>query len=418
MKNKKFSLKTILLLLAIILPVAIVFPIAIVLANKVPNPIYIRNEDEFYNINNKLDGYYILNDTITFTKPIKPIGDKNHPFTGRLDGGKSGASFNNIVFDLNEFNSDNYRVNNSLYVGLFPFNKGTIIHNYFNNISFTNFDYYGESDLVIGTICGLNEGKITSNRITNMRNLNFSSPKNITFGGLCGINNADIRRDEFIMHFNFKILCNELTVGEFAGKCGENSIIEMCKTSANLNIYEDESLKINTINCGVLCGSCTGGNFSNNYLFHSNIDLMLKKIDTFNCGGLVGYRSGNAGLTIKNCYVDMNIISNGTLSQKVSLGIGESASSNDSFQNLLIGRELSSHNTIDSSYFSDLTRNLNSTIENCFVINGTKMPKNSINCVDKKIKLSDVSLSIMHWSDAYWSIENGEITLKVFDIDE
>ena len=395
--------------------IAIVFPLATFFANKVPSPIYIENEDDFSKINNNLSGYYILKGAVKFTKPVKPIGDKDHPFTGRFDCASSisGFSLNNVVIDLNNLDLEKYTIENKIYIGLFAFNEGTIIHSVFNDIKFQNFDYDGNNDLYIGGLTGLNKGKITSNKIYQISNISFSSQKNIVFGGCAGLNVGEIRRNSYTKHFECYVSCNTFSIGEFAGECNENSVIEMCAAGSNIQIYNSDSLHANQINVGVACGIFGGGLIQNNMFNNSNINLMNNNICTTNCGGIVGLVSGSNKALIKDCYFNAVINSNGLNLQNNSFVCGNVLSENLILENLLIGGALSSHNISSGIVnFFDATVKSTESIKNCYLLDNARVPDSCLKNIKNTINIRDVTLRTMNWSDAIWNISEGKISFK------
>lgn len=411
---KKSRVKTFIALGIIASVIAVVFPMAAHFANKVPDPVYIKTEDDFNKINNNLSGYYILNGAVKFTKPVIPIGDKDHPFTGRFDCASelSGFAVNNVVIDLNTLDLDKYTVDNKTYIGLFAFNEGTIIHTVFNDIKFENFNYTGNNDLYIGGLTGLNKGKITSNRIFELKNLSFKSQNNITFGGCAGLNLGEIRRNSYTKHFECHVSCDQFSIGEFAGECSKNSIVEMCSVGPNIHINNYSESNINQLNVGLICGTLSGGTIQNN-IFKSTINVMNNKISKTNCGGVVGLVTGYEKSLIKDCYFNGTVDSNGNDVQRNSYVVGNISCNSLYCENLLIGGTLTSHNLLcENTIFSDVGPKIIDSVTNCYLLDNSLFPSECIRNVQNVINIKDVTLSKMKWSDAIWGISDGKITFK------
>ena len=413
MKNKKIFIAS----FALFSIVSILFSVSIFIASKVPDPIYINSEEDFYKINDNLDGYYVLKQSIKFEKPIRPIGDKDHPFTGHFDGGNSYYTLSNLVFDLSSLELEKYTIDNTINIGLFSINNGTIIHNTFSDIQIKSFNYQGDKVFNFGFIAGINNGKITSNRITRISNLDFDVKKELCFGSFCGRCSGEIRRNDIVGHFNIKTKsCEALILGGFVGKMVGQSVAEMNNTNSHLSLFNDETdHTVVKLMIGGITGYLAGGSIQNNNLLRSNIDVMEKHIETSYCGGICGFVEGSEAASIKNCYVNCDIISNGVNSYCSSVASFVASPSEDYLiKNVLIDGSASSRVFSETNFISDIS-NSNILFDNCYKSSSYNSSFLNNEKLSETIEISDLSIARLKWEAKYWEISNGVVKFKVFE---
>ncbi len=412
---KKISKKIAISLSVILVTVATVFTVAMLLSQKVPDPIYVNNEEDFYKINDRLDGYFIINKSFSFSSPVKPIGDKDHPFKGKINGLSS--IFYNIEFDYNELDLDKYTVDGTTYIGLFPFNEGSILKTNFYNVKYSNFSSAFDTNLNIGVVSGINKGRISGCRISGLKELEFNSSKNINFGGYTGVNEGEISKNDLVGHFNLRSSANTFSIGEFAGESRSNSILELCKSGGHIMVYNSECGEIQNLNIGIGTGVLSGGKINNNIFENASISIYSKAVSNSYIGGIVGLTNSGSSVEIKNCYYKGNISSFAINEQHISFSIGKNLSSKISAKNLLLGGSLATKNSksLEINY-SDIPLT-SDNIENCYILNDFAAPS-AAKIICKKISIDDVTISKMKWNDGIWIISNGKISFKEFTIDE
>lgn len=154
----------------------------------------INTANEFQNINNNLEGYYIVKDnldlsTIANFEPIgsyKWISETNivdNSFTGILEG--AGHTIANV--NINTESSSRAIIREGNNIGIFTSNKGTI-----NNVRFANTSITS-TGFVIGAVAGVNNGTINNvyvdggNLVTRSLWVGFDS----FIAGFVGTNGAD-----------------------------------------------------------------------------------------------------------------------------------------------------------------------------------------------------------------------------------
>ena len=391
-------------------------------AKQVPNAIEIYNEDDFYEINKNLSGYYVLADSITFSKPIQPIGSPEHPFTGTFDG-LGRYNLKNIVFDFAQIDLEKYTYDGIANIGLFSFNQGIIIHNEITGVSVINADIHENKRINFGVICGSNKGKITSNTLyTPNGSISFSDADEICFGLFAGYNQGDIRRDRIIGHLNCSFSSiNKIVLGGFSGLSCNNSVHEMLQFNGNISIYNSDDSQIDSIYCGSVVGICGGGEIKNCDLQKTSISNMKKNCNYSYCGGVIGYINDTSySVLVLSCAIIGKTRSSAMIGNFVSSCIGKiEKNCIANFTNLLVGGECTNYyldpNTekISDLYYCE---NRESIVNNCKLLNDYQIKDPSINHIKEKISLYDLTISKMGWDDSFWSIENGVIHLKVFDL--
>ena len=391
-------------------------------AKIIPDAIVIRNENDFYKINDNLSGYYVLADSIVFSKPVQPIGSYERPFTGTFDG-LGRYVLKNVVFDFAEIDLEKYTQNGVTNIGLFSYNKGVIIHNEISNISFLNTNSLGYRKVNLGVVAGLNEGKITSNYLyTPNYTTSIGEADEINFGLFSGYNSGEIRRCRIIGHINCAFSSiNKVSLGAFSGFGTGKPIYEMLQFNGNISIYNSNETEVKKISCGCISGSLDGGKIKNCDLQKASVFNMKKNVLHASCGGIVGnivYSFGS--VSISSSVITGTIRSSAFAENYVSSGVGEiDQNSIVSFASVLIGGECTTYyvtateEKISDLYYSKLQ---NLKHEYCAVLDNYQIKNPFIKSIKTVVSLNELTVNKMRWDDSCWSIESGVIHFKAFDL--
>ncbi len=379
-------------------------------ASQMKTPVSIHSEEEFYEkINDDLNGYYILSDSLLFKDEIKPIGDKNNPFTGMIEG--NGCVLGNLVFDYKCF-GDGFVDNDTLYVGLFPFNKGIIKNIRFTNISYVNFDDCDSLNVAFGTICGKNFGKISGCDIFGSNIELTVNAKNVFFGGFVAENYSEIHYCVFPQNISLSGTAEKITIGGFSGRSFEGSVIDKSRKKGWILA---DSFLCDYYEIGGFSGVSSGAIFSNccHYNSTGNAGIYITS-STEKCiqGGIVGIvETSSTNSNFSNCYSGSSLK---TSAGRISYigGIAGCIKSKTVCKNVLIGgsyRNFFGEQTMVSDLaFCDGELFI---IKNSFcsedVIFGD-VNKN-INTFLPIVENQKLSLKKLNWSREYWTISSGAV---------
>lgn len=231
-------------------------------------PVYrIENQDDFDLMREHPDAKFILTkQSIEITKSWIPIGSKDAPFTGELNGAIDGIRCS-ISFKLDSYSF--IPDGNNEYFGLFGVNEGTI----------RNLQLYISDDL----------------------NISSNYDKNSYFGYISAINNGSISDCNVIFTKKTTIECNGNNyIGVFGG-FGGNNYMRLSANNINMNIITSDVKNSSSVYFGGICGghdkSCrfdqckTGGSIS------------MNAYNAIYLGGFVGRVDSDNG----ECYITNSI---------------------------------------------------------------------------------------------------------------
>ena len=222
----------------------------------------ITTADQFMAIGNddaSLGKNYVLGNDIVFEDgtELTPIGNSDNPFAGKFSG--NGHTVSNYTINLYD-----------KYIGLFGYNKGTIMNLGVEKAEISNGNFS------VGGVCGDNHGTI-------MNCYNTGAVKGkYSVGGVCGDNYGTIKNC-----YNTGAVSGTDNVG---GVCGYNNGGDTIQNCYNTGAVKGES------SVGGVCGyNGIGCTIKNCY----NIGTVSGNGTTSSAlGGVCGYNRG----TITNCY--------------------------------------------------------------------------------------------------------------------
>lgn len=365
-----------------------------------PDYVHISSTEDFYKIAADLSGNYILNGGAIMSLPEDwtPIGTKNRPFTGTIDG--NGVTIDGFDAKKRFTTGDE----NQSYYGLIGYNYGTI-----KNLNFYCKGFNLDDDAILNkdtTVFGL-AAAYNYGTIENVYTLYGGGEINLTIsadyasiGLIAGISYGNIygcgtNRSINGVYFSGK----ECAVG-LVGKALGGDISTSSSDEVNMIVDGTESSACEAY-FGGLAGIANNTTFSNCYsstIFHQNGESQI-------FGGIVGILRDS---TITCSYSDSFLISDGAT---VTAGgiTGESSFGNISscLSSLTVSSQvgLSSKESIgyvvgvnDSSQF----------YENYFF----NKPGQYNSIGGEYCSKTDLSLDKLGWDQSIWVIENGDIVLR------
>lgn len=272
------------------------------------SPYLIKTVEQLQKINADMESYYKLGKDIDLENIENwlPIGSKDMPFTGTLDG--AGYTIRNMKIDSSEGN-----------IGLFGYTEGSTI----TNLDLTNYNITASGEN-IGSLVGYNQGTI----------INVSTTGTITTKG---------------------------TVKNVGGLVGNNESATITSVSTNVNIL----LKNTSTYVGGLVGIIDNGSIINKCYSRGTIQYNSGSYGT-NVGGIAGYAKGSSSskTNIENIYSSVNIKASNYIGGLIGY-IADATTINNAYAigNLnggnaggIIGRKNSSSSVkVNSSYWSKET---------------------------------------------------------------
>lgn len=258
----------------------------------VKNPIYISSANEFLNINNDLDEYYVLNNDIDFKNiNYSKIGSDEKPFTGIING--NNYRIKNIEYSSDNYSSvigyikggavtnigfDNINITGKNYVGVIGnLSYGSVDNIYLHNSIINGVDYVG--------VIGYSNGSVISN------SFNTSTIKGKNYvGGIIGYANLSHIKTSY----NKGIITGESNIGGINGLSYYSRINE---------VYNSSNVTGTSKNVGGIVGSSNTSNIKDSY----NLGIINGTIS----GGIVGELINSNSTTFKNTY-NLGLI-NGTI---------------------------------------------------------------------------------------------------------
>ena len=213
-------------------------------------PYYVRTEEDLRAIGKgkrSLSSNYQLVKDITITETFEPIGTKEVPFSGTLNGMLYGSevkrlSISNLVIDESS-------VENPAPVGLFRVisETGKVENIIFKNpkikanasvagvIAGKNYGVIGKCEIVnaelknaktdssyTGLVCGLNETKSNYARVS-LNTVKGSLEANYVVGGLVGFNKGGVITNNYIEIYGAKVVSTSENKGLFGGLAGQSN---------------------------------------------------------------------------------------------------------------------------------------------------------------------------------------------------
>lgn len=399
----KFSIKK--LLFPLITGVVVIASLitGFIAVNKMPYPIPISTEDEFYLFTEKYkDGYFVLKNPITFTEPIKPIGDKNHPFKGMIDGGS--YNLNNVIIDFS-FYDDSYFQDNQLYVGIFPFNEGVIMNLNISGLKFSNLDS-DYTDIVCGGICGRNDGRVSNSSLFN-NNIDLTCDFNsLTFGSIVGENRCEIHKCKMFQNILISGETDTLICGGIVGT-SKNGLVDRCYRKGWIGIHNFTGFDVHV---GGICGASSISTFSDCALYDnfpgSNAGFNFYDYNVANqcnVGGILGSDSGNndrSVITNSYCSPSFSIRDNNNLT--LGLCYGKTDKSLE-VKNTVVSVKANIGTFLSLGLF-DVGQNASKdSIDNSFMLIPNSSNKNFHRLLEDR-SIGELSLDGLNWDSSFWSI--------------
>lgn len=390
------------------------FTATFIISDNEPDPIYISSYEDFRNIENNLDGYFVLRSSLTLPPNFVPIGTSDNPFTGTFEGNHQVIYDNNFVMpdDI-----EKYSIDGSFYYGLFPFNDGIIKNLELSFVSFQDFDLtnFEINDIYVGSFVGLNNGIIQSCGIFGAQlDLSIKVNSSAYIGGICGFNKGEIYECVIKQNISPTVFSENLFFGGFTGRMsGTISIIHNSRKNGWL-IPKTISNVTNSY-LGGFVGLLDSGEVYNCYSHNVNTGTSIQYSNTslMYSGGFVGVLGNNSELAKIKDSASLSSISSKGLNIAVSssfVGFNDGKSiSNISFENLLSGGSLlvQSNSTSSKHDLIEDGDGYTNAISNCFRAISLGIDENFIL---QSIEMDELTLKIMKWDDEVWRIVNGSIS--------
>lgn len=189
-------------------------------------PLEISSGEELANLSDMSRSVVLTQDI----NVIKPIGSSSNPYTGTFNGG--GCT---VTFKYNGDAADGY-------IGLFAYNRGTIKNLILNAEIVVDSQNYSGSDIYVGAIAGVNEGKIISETGVNY--------------GVVATIKVDVGT-----------LVGHAHVGGYAGANVNGSVTNVKMEVRKLEILiggapYDKAAHGSILSCGIIVGTLNGGNLT------------------------------------------------------------------------------------------------------------------------------------------------------------
>lgn len=252
-------------------------------------PLYvdIETEDQLFAIADNLNGNYRIKNDIRMTRPWKPLGTKEKPFTGILQG--KGHWLYDFVFDeetLIDKDTNPIRA-------MFGYNKG-YVHSVFLEYDSPDLTLGDRTDNgILSFFVGVNEGYVTSCRWFSNRISVGVSGANLVVGSFAGINKGQIKNCYSNSGFVLDKCTGECAVGGLTGIADDNSTIDLCRSRVSVNmltVKEGSSLYV-----GGVSGVSRNASYVNVYAFGSiKASHSVPAEATLFQGGLIGKQESGA----------------------------------------------------------------------------------------------------------------------------
>lgn len=396
MKNKfKFTL----IVSALGLVLAGTTVTAFVLSKKTPDTIYVSNEDELFSISEKLDGYYSLACDISITKPWKPIGTKEKPFTGTIMG-----NYKTIVFTETslEFIESDY----DFSWGFIGCNQGNILRTNFYGLKIEdNFNM----PVNFGSFAIDNYGQITSCTLKNC-NIRFSAP-NVNFGSFVCNNYGEIKNCHLRTNFIIDVIKDNSTVG---GICSvmHGGKIEYCSVAKTCYLMINVLQKANRLFLGNAVGILKEGIILDCYLTSATTSIK-GNCDVSSIGGVAGCYDGSGEVKLSSLFLDLNSYIYSTNSDLIESNgtIGYVLNKSGAFvaENLLLDISATLTTEEDCTSKSYATFSDSGAFDNSYLLEHITSAKYKNSDGVISIDRSQLSLKLLKWDEAIWRIKDGEV---------
>lgn len=186
---------------------------------------------------------YLLSANISFDGDInlgeekfEPLFDKDHPFTGTIDGATYGD--NNSVQRTAKLTGGVF--GNSTNASVFGYNQGTIKNIVFENTLF-DIDNAGDGVVYIGTITTDNAGTITDCAVVYTNGLDIAGARSVVFGGITAVNRGTSSNNGIIKLCTVNIAgftaeCESLTFGGVAGESTASATVS--KVTVSVDVFD------------------------------------------------------------------------------------------------------------------------------------------------------------------------------------
>lgn len=306
-KMKKIALSFCFLILFGILAILPIYSFNVVAEGESTGPeaVKIKTIEQFNAISDMAGNYKIVNDLDFNEKVLKPLGTKEYPFTGTLDGG--GNNIKNVKVEISDGEDASF--------GLVAYASGATIKNLSVDIDFvlTN-EENSFKNLNIGGIAGYADSatKIsnckTETRVYSVKTenevevkTNAVSDASVNFGGFVGEGKGlELDNSFALVEVKFEQRGNSLTESYFGGAVGKMdngkihnvyvAPIEETISSLTGVVASKENLNLQTsltgaVNFGGIVGYVSGTSFE---MFNTLFIGYLKASDKVNYAGLIG----------------------------------------------------------------------------------------------------------------------------------
>lgn len=266
---------------------------------------YIYDEQDLINIKNDLSGTYYLANNISLTKAWTPIGDKENPFIGSIEG--NGYEIKNLkITDSLTMTEEVSSVGRDFISvgGFIGYLKGQV-----KNLKITNYEIKIENQLpsiknfnsqtteykvFVGALVGINKGTINNCHSEGVLEVGSTSLIGRgRLGGLVGKNEATITNSSSKGNIKGTFTHENIRGGGLVG-ASEGGEISTSWSSCNVTLNDQNGKAI----AGGLVGMVEFSNINNCYAT-GNISTSSNKAST--AGGLIGLIDATvAGSTIVN----------------------------------------------------------------------------------------------------------------------
>lgn len=394
--SKKMSLKIAGVTTAFVCALLVIIAGAAVGSALYPDYVYIKTTEDLYKIAENLNGNYVISKSdLSLPDDWAPVGTKNRPFTGTIDG--NGATIDGYSDGKRFVKGDS----GEIYYGLIGYNKGTIknIRFYLGGFDFNSASLPSHSGLVFGQACAFNYGTVENVYVQHGGGdviIDLSGEQDAVIGLVTGVSYSNVVGCGTNRSINgVSLEDSNLTLG----LVGENSGGTIEKSSAIYNVYGENIDEFSSAKIGALCGASENATYENcfsKYIVSGSWKNSL-------IGGITGTSQKSSFSDLYSEWLLQNDaeaspfggISATSSSDAIDSCVSTSANHFGASQKLMVGAIVanSSSSTMSNNYFcSDQT---------------------AIN-MDGCSHISKESLTIekLGWDGDIWEITNGDVRLK------
>ena len=366
------------------------------LAQGLPDVTYIDNADDLNLIRKNPNGYFQLSTSyLELPDNWSPIGTKENPFTGTIDGDGCTIASSGSKFLFEESGSGEY------YSGFVGYNNGIIKNLYFweSGCNFDNTDFAKTNNSIIyGTVAAYNFGEISNIWIESAGGKVTADLLNSQFiyGIVAGYSSGRIEYCRAIRSLGpFKLPGkSQLNIG-LVGQAKDASF-NACE--ADYQIETNSRYNALSANLGGICGISENSTFSNclsSFLFKDDGDAAVESI-----GGICG---SSVQSSFSYC-----VSTASSFSSEIHSGGGVvgSAKNNSSFSNCIVIKPPADQPTVGQIVGQNSS---NSIFGNglFYCANMTLCDTNG----SKFVELQSIDLSNLGWNMAIWKQEGTVFSL-------